>query len=317
VGGHNLRFTTGTVGDDVISPFRMLFSCCIDLGLCFCRRSSAARRGRDIESVLTLSFMEAVNGCSKSVNVDVQTPCEPCGATGSADRSKPTTCPTCKGTGQQAMQSGFFAALVTCRTCGGEGTVVKNACKSCGGSGAVRKSKSVQVVVPPGVDSGVTMRLPSQGDSGERGGQPGHLYVNISVEPDPFFQREGADIHVTVPVSLSQAVLGCSLTVPTVRGEVELKIPAGSQPSDKLLLRGRGVKRLDGGTSGNQFVHLKVDIPKKLTPKQRELMEAFALEEHKDGLDGPAKMGNKGFLQETIERIRRALSQADDSAKSS
>lgn len=261
--------------------------------------------------------MEAANGCTKTVSVDVQGACEPCGSTGSADRSKPGTCPACKGSGQQAMQSGFFAALVTCRMCGGEGTVIKNPCRSCGGGGTVRKPKSVQVVIPPGVDTGVTMRLPSQGDSGERGGVSGHLYVNITVEPDPFFTREGADVHVTVPISLAQAVLGCSVTVPTIRGEVELKVPSGSQPSDKLLMRGRGVKRLDGGTSGNQYVHLAVDIPRKLTPRQRTLMEEFAATEREEGTagghgsGGGGGSGGRGFLQDALERIRRALSQQE------
>lgn len=287
------------------------------------RGRSSSRRGRDVEASLSLSFMEAANGCTKTVSVDVQGPCEPCGSTGSADRSKPGTCPACKGSGQQAMQSGFFAALVTCRMCGGEGTVIKNPCRSCGGGGTVRKPKSVQVVIPPGVDTGVTMRLPSQGDTGERGGVPGHLYVNISVEPDPFFTREGADVHVTVPISLAQAVLGCSVTVPTIRGEVELKVPSGSQPSDKLLMRGRGVKRLDGGTSGNQYVHLTVEIPRKLTPRQKELMQEFAATEREEGTAGGHGTGGggggsgRGFLQDALERIRRALSQQAQQEKES
>lgn len=272
--------------------------------------------------------MEAVNGCSKTVTVDTQVPCDPCGGTGSADKSKPTACPTCKGTGQQAMQNGFFAALVTCRACNGEGTVIKNPCRSCGGGGTVRKPKTLQVVVPPGVDTGVTMRLPSQGDFGEHGGTPGNLYCNIAVEPDPFFTREGLDIHITVPITVAQAVLGTTLTVPTVRGEVELKIPAGSQPSDKLLMRGRGVRRLDGGASGSQFVHLKVEVPKKLSSKQKELMEEFQRAMGEVGADGDhggsggsgggsggkKGGGSSGIIFETIERIRKALSNANANA---
>jgi molecular chaperone DnaJ len=201
------------------------------------------------------------------------------------------------------MQNGFFAALVTCRACGGEGVTIKNPCRSCGGAGTARRPRAVQVAVPPGVDTGVTMRLPGQGDAGERGGAAGHLYVNLAVEPDPFFSREGADIHVTVPVGLAQAVLGCTLTVPTIRGEVELKIPAGSQPSDKLLMRGRGVRRLDGGTSGNQYVHLRVEVPKALTPRQRELMAEFAAAE-----GAAPKAPKPTFLQETIDRIKKVMS---------
>lgn len=273
-----------------------------------------ARRGRDLEATLSLSFMDAVNGCSKTVTVDIATPCDPCAGTGTADKgaSKPSTCSVCKGSGQQSMQNGFFAALVTCRACGGEGVTIKNPCKTCSGSGTVRKPRTVQVAVPPGVDTGVTMRLPGQGDAGERGGSPGHLYVNLAVEPDPFFSRDGADIHVTVPISMTQAVLGCTLTVPTIRGEVDLTIPSGSQPSDKLLMRGRGVRRLDGGTSGNQYVHLRVEIPKKLTSKQKELIQEFATT---DGTSNASDQKSKGFLAETIERIKRAINQTDDTSK--
>jgi molecular chaperone DnaJ len=205
------------------------------------------------------------------------------------------------------MQSGFFAALVTCRACGGEGVTIKNPCRACGGGGTARRPRTIGVTVPPGVDTGVTMRLPGQGDAGERGGAAGHLYVNIAVEPDPFFTRDGADIHVTVPVTLAQAVLGCALTVPTIRGEVELKIPPGSQPSDKLLMRGRGVRRLDGGTSGSQYVHLRVDVPRALSARQRELMAEYAKLEGAGAGEGGAGGGKKGFLQETIERIKKAL----------
>jgi molecular chaperone DnaJ len=300
----------------------IFLSCVIIFASCSRASGSAARRGRDVEITLPLSFMEAVNGCSKSVTVDVQVPCDPCGGTGSADKSKPVACPTCKGTGQQAMQNGFFAALVTCRACNGEGTVIKNPCRSCGGGGTQRKPKNITVVVPPGVDTGVTMRLPSQGDFGDHGGPAGNLYVNIAVDSDPFFQREGLDIHITVPISVTQAILGTTITVPTVRGEVELKIPPGSQPSDKLLMRGRGVRRLDGGASGSQYCHLRVEVPKKLTAKQRELMEEF--QKTMEGEEGSSSArkgsssgsGGHGFFQDTIERIRKVLNSQKDSSSS-
>jgi len=259
---------------------------------------------------LTITFMEGVHGCSKSVTAPVAASCDPCGGTGSADKSKPGTCPTCKGSGQQTVQQGFFAIGMTCRTCNGEGTVVKNPCKSCRGSGTVRKPKTVQVVVPPGVDSGISMRIANEGDAGDQGGPAGHLFVNITVQPDPFFERDGSDIHVTVPVSLAQAVLGATITVPTVRGEVELKVPPGTQPGDKVVMRGRGVQRLSGGAAGSQYVHFKVVVPRRLSDKAEKLMREYAAEEAEVGIKDEGTAGVKTFLTATLDRIRKAIAKA-------
>ena len=267
------------------------------------------RRGGDIQIPMTLSFMEAVNGATKTVRAPVEVPCDTCAGTGSADKSKPTVCTACKGTGQQVMQDGFFTVSAACNRCGGEGTITKNPCRPCGGAGTVRQVKNVEVVVPPGVDSGISMRLPNQGSAGEKGGAAGHIYVSINVEADPFFTREEADIHVTVPVRLSAVVLGATVTVPTIRGEVELKVPPGTQPTDKLVLRGRGVRRLNGGPPGNQYVHLKVLVPKHLTPKMAEAMKAYSAAEEGEAGGPPDDNVKKetGFFTEAMERIRKAL----------
>ena len=261
---------------------------------------------------MTLTFMEAVNGCTKMVRAPVEIACDPCGGTGSADRSKPAVCTSCKGTGQQVMQDGFFTVAATCNKCGGEGTTVKNPCKTCSGSGTIRSVKNVEVVVPPGVDTGISMRLPNQGSAGEKGGASGHIYVTINVEADPFFTREEADIHVTIPVRLSAVVLGATITVPTIRGEVELKVPAGSQPTDKLVLRGRGVRRLNGGPPGNQYVHLKVLVPKAMSPKMTEAMKAFAACEEGEGSPDDNVKKETNFFKEAMERIRKAVSKQQD-----
>jgi molecular chaperone DnaJ len=254
--------------------------------------------------VLNLSFLEAVNGTSKSVNINVNGRCGTCQGSGSADGSKPVVCSTCRGTGQQQMQNGFMVVVVPCTKCKGQGTTIKNPCNTCSGSGTTKQRKSVDVQIPPGVETGLNMRLSGEGDAGLRGGAPGNLFINIQVSPDPFFEREGADIHVTIPIQLSQAVLGGSVSVPTVRGEVEMKIPAGTQPTDKLVIRGRGVQRLNGGTTGNQYVHFKIEIPKHLTTKQEQLMKEFATEEAAAG-HGTGK--TTSFLSETIDRIKRAM----------
>ena len=258
---------------------------------------------------VSISFMEAVHGCTKSVTTPVEEPCGACEGTGSADKSKPVSCSACKGSGQQTMQDGFFTVAMTCRKCSGEGTVVKSPCRACGATGRARSTKTVQVEVPAGVESGMNLKLSSQGSAGERGGPPGHIYVALRVEPDPFFERDGADVHVTVPLSFSVLALGGVVPVPTVKGEVELSVPPGTQPADTLLMRGRGVKRVNGGPPGNQYVHLKVLVPKSLTKAQEAALREFAAEEARvagEGKDDGTK-GQRGFLSDTLERIRRAL----------
>lgn len=261
------------------------------------------QRGSDIATELSIPFMDAVQGCERTVSVMAKAKCGTCDGSGSKDGSKPVTCTACGGTGRQSMSNGYFAVATTCRVCDGEGVTVPNPCGTCSGSGTVRKLKTVNVKVPAGVDSGITLRMTSEGDMGERGGPAGHLFVELRVQRDPFFKREGADIHITVPLSISQAVLGTTIAVPTVTGEVDLKIPAGTQPTDKLLMRGRGVKRLDTGTHGSQFVHVQLQVPKKLTAKQRELMEEYSQEE-----SGQPASPKHSFLQDTIARIKKALS---------
>lgn len=281
----------------------------------FPHRRSGPRRGSDVQVPLSLSFMDAVHGCTKTISTPVEEPCGSCDGTGSADKSKPVTCPACKGTGQQTMQDGFFTVAMTCRKCGGEGTTVKSPCRPCGATGRTRGSKTVQVEVPPGVESGMNLKLANQGSAGERGGPPGHIYVSLRVESDPFFERDGADVHVTVPLSIATLVLGGSVPVPTVRGEVELTVPPGTQPSDTLVMRGRGVRRVNGGPPGHQYVHLKVLVPKSLTKAQEAAMRAFAEEEAKQtasGADDGTK-AQRSFLADTMERIRRALKSATTS----
>ena len=282
------------------------------------RRPGMSKRGEDVQTVLNLSFMEAVRGCSKEVNVAVADTCETCDGTGSKDGSKPSTCPSCNGTGEMTMRNGFLEVRTTCRKCGGTGQVVTNPCGTCSGAGVTRRRKTVEVTVPPGVDTGITMRLAGQGDKGEHGGSVGHLYVQIKVEQDPFFERDGADIHVHVPLTVAQAILGDTVTIPTVTGEVDLRIPPGSQPNDKLAMRHRGIKRLNAGGRGSQYVHLRVEIPKELSERQRELMEEFRKEEERlqeKNAAGGSKMKSRAqkFLDEALRRIRGAMGSEEQS----
>ncbi|CAE7940875.1 dnaJ, partial [Symbiodinium sp. KB8] len=277
------------------------------------RRRQARSRGSDLQMELTLPFMDAVHGATRSVTVSARTKCPSCDGHGSADKAQPTVCKTCKGQGEVTMQNGFFAVTSTCPSCKGEGTTIANPCRTCTGSGAVQQSKTVEVKIPPGVDTGTTMRLAGEGDVGDLGGPPGHLYLQIKVQADPFFKRKGSDVHVNVPLSISQVALGCTITVPTVGGEVDLRIPPGTQPSDKLVMRNKGIPRVSGSGSGNQYVHVKLTVPTKLTAKQRELFTALAEEEG----DAVETGGSGSFLGDTICRIRDMLHSTRGNSKAS
>jgi len=254
---------------------------------------SSASRGGDVQTVATVSFMEAVAGCAKTVTAPVQVSCEGCKGTGSADGKEPVVCSACKGLGQQVMQSGMMMMSTTCRKCGGAGSMIKNPCKQCSGSGAVRRSKTVHINVPAGVETGMNLRLSGEGDVGERGGGSGHFYVRINVEEDPFFRREGTDVHCDVPITFSQAALGATIPVPTVRGEAEVRVPPGTQPGEKSILRGKGLRRVGGmaSSAGNQVIHFKVEVPRNLSPGLKEAIIALAAEEEKMG--GGAGSGGK------------------------
>ncbi len=274
------------------------------------RGSGGRATGGDVQALLTVTFMEAVNGCTKAVSAPVAARCEPCKGSGSADGKEAVTCGACKGLGQTVVQSGMMMMTSTCRKCGGAGSVIRSPCRSCGGAGVARKPKTVQINVPAGVDTGMNLRLSGEGDAGERGGAAGHFYVRVAVEEDPFFKREGTDIHVDFPISFSQAALGATVSVPTVKGEAEVAVPPGSQPGDRLTLRGKGVRRVGGmpSSGGNQIVHLRVDVPRNLTEKQRELLVALAEEDGKAGTaaTGSFASGFKSLLEATLRRVRGA-----------
>ena len=237
-------------------------------------------RGGDIEINQTLEFMEAAKGVERDLSFRANVKCSPCNGSGSESKSKPQICKTCRGTGQQVVQQGFFAFSTPCGTCGGEGTVVSDPCNSCRGEGVTREKRSLRVKIPGGVDSGSSIRVARQGDAGRRAAASGHLYLNIRVTPHPLFSRKGADIHLQVPVTVSQAVLGGTVQIPTIDEDVELKIPAGTQPNEQRVLRGRGLPQLnDRSTRGHQYVHFNVIVPSKLSEKQRELITEFGQEE--------------------------------------
>ncbi len=236
------------------------------------RGPSRAQKGRDLRYELTLEFEEAVFGKETQVTIQRREACVDCKGTGTAGGRGPTTCPQCQGRGQVRYQQGFFSIARTCPGCGGTGTVITNPCETCGGDGRTVKERTVSVKVPAGVEDGTRIRYQGEGDVGRNGGPAGDLYVELSVNPHKFFERTGHDLHCTVPVSFPQAALGDELTLPTLDGEVRLKVPEGTQSGKEFKIRSKGVPYLNSNGRGDLIIKIVVQTPAKLTKVQKELV---------------------------------------------
>ncbi|XP_038975890.1 LOW QUALITY PROTEIN: chaperone protein dnaJ GFA2, mitochondrial-like [Phoenix dactylifera] len=250
--------------------------------------------GQDVKVSLEISFMDAVQGCTKTVAFQTAVPCGACDGTGVPPGTRPETCRPCRGSGMIFMQNGPFRLQTTCSHCGGSGKTVKNLCKSCKGQRVVRGTKSVKLDVMPGVDDNETIKIYRNGGADPEGGQPGDLYVTIKVREDPVFRREKADIHVDAVLNVTQAILGGTIQVPTLTGDVVLKVRPGTQPGQKVVLRGKGIKTRNSSYYGDQYVHFNVSIPVNLTQRQRMLIEEFAKEEQGEYEKGDAAAGASG-----------------------
>ncbi|XP_028126254.1 chaperone protein dnaJ GFA2, mitochondrial-like isoform X1 [Camellia sinensis] len=235
--------------------------------------------GKDVKVLVELSFMEAVQGCTKTLTFQSDLPCEACGGAGVPPGTRPETCQTCRGSGMINKVTGPFRVQVTCYYCHGTGKIVKNFCKSCNGEKIVRGPKTVKLDIMPGVDDNETMKVYRSGGADPDGNQPGDLYATIKVREDPVFRREGPDIHVDAVLSITQAILGGTIQVPTLMGDVVLKVRPGTQPGQKVVLKKKGIKTRNSYSFGDQYVHFNVSIPANLSARQRELIEEFAKEE--------------------------------------
>lgn len=231
---------------------------------------------------VTLTFREAVEGVTRTLRFEAPSRCPLCNGTGAAKGERPEPCRTCGGSGRLTTRQGFFQTEQVCWKCKGRGVVIKNPCKGCGGTGVVDTVREVQVTFPPGVDSGVSLRVPGRGAEGGGGVPPTDLIVHVEVLADPVFRREGLDVHINVPITYSQAALGARVRVPTLTGDVVLKVRPGTQPSTNAVLRGKGIKAVDGRGYGDQYVHYNVTVPMSLSRRQRELLEELAREEGGD-----------------------------------
>jgi len=230
-------------------------------------------RGADLGYELQLDLEKAVKGDTVTIDVPTQVSCETCGGSGAKKGTEPSTCSTCGGAGQVRMQQGFFSIQQTCPACKGAGTTITDPCADCHGRGRTHKTKSLSVKVPAGVDDGDRIRLSGEGEAGRNGGPPGDLYVEIRIEPHKLFERGGADLSCEVPLSFATATLGGEVELPTLDGNVSLKIPAGTQSGKVFRLRGKGVTTVRDPRKGDLFAKVSVETPVNLTSEQKDLLK--------------------------------------------
>jgi len=236
-------------------------------------RRSRAQRGGDARGDVTLTFEEAAFGKKTEVKVRRYESCDQCHGSGSAAGKGPATCPTCAGRGQVRYQQGLFSIARTCPSCQGMGRVISDPCSKCKGESRTMRERTIDVNVPAGVEDGTRIRYQEQGDAGVNGGQAGDLYVVLKVKPHSFFEREGKDLHCSVPISFTQAALGAEIMVPTLEGgEHKLKVPEGTQSGTTFRVRGKGVPALQSSGKGDMYVHVRIQTPSKLSKHQRELL---------------------------------------------
>lgn len=288
-GGFGAEGFGGFGFDDLGSIFDMFFG-----------GSRTQRRGpipgADLRYNLELDFNEACFGTKKKINVHRREVCPHCHGNQAEPGTPIKTCTQCNGTGQvQSAQNTPFGRImnvVTCPRCGGEGKTVEQPCSQCNGKGRVQRSRELEVNIPQGVDDGFQIRITGGGEAGSRGGPPGDLYVMIHVRPHRFFKRRDDDIHVEIPLNIVQATLGTELEIPTIDGKVKLTIPSGTQPGTSFRIKGSGVPHLRGSGRGDQYVTVTVEVPKKLNPRQKELLEE---------LGETLQDSDKGFFQKIRE----------------
>ena len=262
------------------------------------------RRGRDLQYTLQLSLDEAATGVSRTLRIPRSVSCETCDGSGAEPGTQPERCGTCGGQGQVMFRRGFLSVAQTCPTCGGAGTVTSSPCEACAGRGRAERDASLKVTVPAGVDTGMRLRLAGEGEGGVLGGPAGDLFVVIAVADHDRFVRNGDDLHLALPVSSFQAMLGARLKISTILGEdTEVDVPAGTQPDQTVRLKGSGMPRVDGRGRGDLIAHFKIVVPRNLTAEQRRLVEDAA----RLGDEAIAVDDDAGILQ----RIKRALTGED------
>jgi molecular chaperone DnaJ len=254
------------------------------------RQRSERERGGDVRYNLEVTLEEAFAGKTAQIRVPTSIACETCKGVGAKPGTQPTSCGTCGGAGKVRASQGFFTIERTCPACHGRGETIKDPCGTCSGSGRVTKDRTLSVNIPAGVEDGTRIRLAGEGEAGLRGGPAGDLYIFLSIKPHEFFQRDGADIFCRVPIPMTTAALGGQIDVPTVDGgKTRVKIPEGCESGKQFRLKSKGMPVLRSRVLGDMYIQVEVETPKSLTPRQRELLEAFEKESHKE--NNPASNG--------------------------
>jgi molecular chaperone DnaJ len=262
-------------------------------------------RGADLRYELELDLHQAVFGASVEIEVPRLAECETCNGTGAAKGSKPVECDTCHGAGTVRVSQGFFQLQQTCPRCRGTGKIIRNPCDTCLGQGRVRRTKKLSVKIPAGVDNGDRIRLSGEGEAGRNGGPSGDLYVEVNVRQHDIFEREGEHLSCEVPVSFVTAALGGTVVVPTLEGQVSLKIPAETQSGRVFRLRDKGVKPVRGGSRGDLFCKVMVETPVNLTGEQKDLLRRFDESLKSDGRSHAPR--EEGFF----EGVKRFFTNAE------
>lgn len=256
---------------------------------------TAPRRGADLQYQVAISFKEAIFGADKEIEITKDETCTTCSGSGAKPGTAPKTCPECQGRGEvrQTRQTllGAMVQVITCPVCSGRGSVIESHCPTCQGRGLVRNTRRKKVSIPAGVDDGTRIRLSGEGQPGNNNGPAGDLYLLVRVRPHKYFRRRDHDILLDLNINIAQATLGAEVTVPTVDGDVKLKIPPGTQPGKIIRMRGRGVPHLRSNSRGDQLVIVNLTVPKKLDDEERELFEKLAQK-----MDSKVLPQEKGFL---------------------
>ena len=275
-------------------------------------RGRGPARGRDLRYDINISLEQAASGMESTIEVPRTENCMTCHGSGAKPGTNPSVCGNCHGSGQiTRAQNTPFGQMVTtspCPKCGGRGQIISNPCGDCGGSGRVRKNRKINIKIPAGVDDGQHLKLRGQGDAGDQGAEKGDLYVIINVMPHPKFQRVDSDLLTETPISFTQAALGAEIEVSTLTGRAKMKVPAGTQSGTIFRLRGKGMPRLQGMGSGDLHVKVNIKTPSALTEKQKELLEALAIEfgETKRSRQ-PEKEKEKSILDKIVDEVKSAV----------
>lgn len=258
------------------------------------RGGSGVYRGSDLRYNLEITLEQAARGHETKIRIPAIESCETCHGSGAKAGTAPKTCSTCGGNGQVRIQQGFFSIQQTCPKCHGTGKMITDPCKTCDGAGRVKRQKTLAIKIPAGVDEGDRIRLSGEGEPGANGGPPGDLYVQLSIQAHPVFQREGDDLHCEMPISFTSAALGGSVEIPTLDGMAEIKVPAETQSGRTFRLRGKGIKGVRSSHPGDLYCHVVIETPVNLTSRQKELLREFDEINRKDA--GSHSPREKSFM---------------------